>query len=182
MHRNYRKILTIFWKTGGEMTREWQDIKYGGDQVGERCLGQWRLPTGTPAAWASLTRRRRSSDPEATTGRRWEDQIHALIGCLWARGGADGGSGGRASGRPRAGTSGLCGSLLQVRGSRPGRSWASRWGTWDSRRREDGEGAWPGRQARGGGFPLLRLSIPGSRHLVVATSPSVLGTQGRPAI
>ena len=50
------------------------------------------------------------------------------------------------------------------------------------RRREGGEGAWPGRQARGGGFPLLRLSVPGSRHLVVAASPSVLGTQGRPAI
>lgn len=93
-----------------------------------------------------------------------------------------GGGGGRASGRPRARTSGLCGSQLQVRGSCPGGSWASRWGTRGLRRSGGGEGAGPGRWALGGGAPLLGLPISGSRHLVRAASPSVLGTQRRPAL
>lgn len=44
------------------------------------------------------------------------------------------------------------------------------------------EGARPGRWALGGGAPLLGLPISGSRHLVRAASPSVLGTQRRPAL
>lgn len=110
----------------------------------------------------------------AGEGRRWERRGRGADWLPGARGGAHGGSGGRASGRPRAGTSGLCGSALRVGGLLPGRP-----GLRGEGRGPRAEGGWGGRaagrraRARGEGAPLAGPAHPGF--------PSARGTQRRPA-